>query len=220
MIKAVIYDMDGILINSEPLWRKAMIKSFATANIHLTEEMCKQTMGSRMDEVIKYWLDNSPQNTTPHKHLEELILKNIIQLVKDEGEPMKGVKNSLDFLKSQNIKIGLASSSAMALINTTVDKLQIRDYFEIIHSAEFEDYGKPHPGVYITTAKKLAVNPQQCTAIEDSINGMIAAKAAKMKCIAIPEKELMNDKRLGVSDIIIQSLLEINEENLNQINKF
>ncbi|HVF69852.1 MAG TPA: hexitol phosphatase HxpB [Xanthomonadales bacterium] len=219
MIQAVIFDMDGVLIDSEPLWRKAAIKSFSTVGVRLTDDMCKETMGTRVDEVVNYWYHKFPWENTQKKLVEELIWENVIRLVKDEGKVKEGVRESLEFVKKQKLKIALASTSAMVLINTVLDKLGLQGYFEVIHSAEFEDYGKPHPGVYLTTAKKLGVQPQACVAIEDSINGMIAAKAAKMKCIAIPEKELVGDKRLGIADIVIPSLLEINQETWSRINK-
>lgn len=210
--------MDGILIDSEPLWRKTEMKSLSTVGVSLTEDMCRQTMGLRIDEVVKYWFHRFPWKDTSKKQVEELMLENIIQLTKKEGEPKEGVIESLEFAKQQNLKIALASSSSMVLIDTVLNKLQIKDYFEVIHSAEFEDYGKPHPGVYMTTANKLGLEPHACVVIEDSINGIIAAKAAKMRCIAIPDKEFMEDKRLGIADIVISSLLKINEEILSQVN--
>lgn len=219
MVKAVIYDMDGLIIDSEPLWRKAEVKSFATVGVFLTEEMCAQTTGLRIDEVVEFWFHRNPWEGTSHKELEELIMKNVIQFVIDDGQQKKGVNESLDLLKQLGFRLALASSSGMALINPVLDKLQIRDYFEVIHSAEFEKYGKPHPEIYLSTAKQLNVNPVFCVAIEDSINGIISAKAAKMKCIAVPEKELLNDKRLGIADIVVASLLDINEETISKLNK-
>ncbi|HUQ85676.1 MAG TPA: hexitol phosphatase HxpB [Candidatus Limnocylindrales bacterium] len=219
MIKAVIFDMDGVLIDSEPLWRKAEIRSFSTVGISLTYDMCSQTMGTRVDELVNYWYHKFPWDGTSKKQLEELIWENVIKLVREEGEMKEGVIESLEFLKKQDVMIALASSSAMVLINTVLEKLKLQDYFEVVHSAEFEDYGKPHPGVYLTTANKLGVQPMACVAIEDSISGVIAAKAAKMKCIAIPEKELLDDKRLGLADIILPSLFNINDETWIKVNK-
>lgn len=155
VVKAVIYDMDGALIDSEPLWRKAEIESFATVGLSLTDEMCKQTTGLRVDEVVEYWFHKFPWEGTSQKQIEELIWENVIQLVNTEGEPKEGVKKSLEYFKKRGYKPALASTSAMILITTVLDKLQIRDYFKAIHSAEFEENGKPHPGVYITTAKNL-----------------------------------------------------------------
>lgn len=220
MIKAVIYDMDGIIIDSEPLWEKTKIKSFETVGVMLTKEMCSQTVGLRVDEYVEYYYHRFPWENTSKKEIEKLNWENIIQLVKDEGEIKEGVRQSLEFFKKKNLKIGLASTSNMLLINTVLDKLNLQNFFEVIHSAEFEDHGKPHPGVYLTTAKKLGVDPHSCLAIEDSINGIIASKAAKMKCIAVPEKELREDKRIGIADIILSSLLEINQEVLDDINSY
>lgn len=218
MIKAVIYDMDGVLIDSEPLWRKAEIKSFENINVKLTEEMCKETMGLRVDEVVTYWFTKLQLKKDGHKEIEELIWDNIIKLVRREGKPKKGARESLSFFKDKKLPVALASSSAMILINTVIDKFNIREFFDVIHSAEFEKNGKPHPDVYITTAKKLGIHTNECLAIEDSFNGIIAAKAAKMKCIACPEEEFREEKRLGIADVVINSLSDINDELLHKLN--
>lgn len=219
MIKAVIYDMDGVLIDSEPLWRQAEIKTFADVGVQLTDTMCRETTGLRVDEVVEYWYHKFPWQNTPKKEVEEILWKSIIHLVKTEGVAKEGVYESLKFVKSKNVKLALASTSAMMLINAVIEKLQLKDYFEVIHSAEFETYGKPHPGVYLSTAKQLNVNPAFCIAIEDSINGIVAAKAAKMKCIAIPDDVLQGDKRLGIADITLFSLKDVNQELWNEFNK-
>lgn len=218
MIKAVIYDMDGVLIDSEPLWRKAEIRSFAKFNISLTEDMCKMTTGLREDEVVAYWFREFHVKSGNEKLIEKQIWKYIIELIQTESKPKDGVFESLEFFKKKNLKLALASTSAMILINTVIDKFQIRDYFEVIHSAEFEKNGKPHPDVYISTAKKLGAHTIECVAIEDSFNGIIAAKAAKMKCVAIPEKEFLEDKRLGIADVVLSSLNEVNDDLLEKLN--
>ncbi|MDE2026436.1 MAG: HAD-IA family hydrolase, partial [Patescibacteria group bacterium] len=161
----------------------------------------------------------NPWQGTTQKEVEELILKNVIQLVKNEGQPKEGVTESLNLIKRLGYRLALASSSGMVLINPVLDKLQIRDYFEVIHSAEFEKYGKPHPNIYLTTAKQLDLSPAFCIAIEDSINGIISAKAAKMKCIAIPEKDKINDKRLGIADVVLSSLSEIDKDTIRALSK-
>ena len=208
--------MDGLIIDSEPLWREAEIASFAFVGITLTDDMCKQTTGLRVDEVVEHWFHRFPTDSSKAEKVEALIWENIIRLVKEKGEAKKGVVESLEFFKTKNVKIALASTSAMILINTVLDKLKIRDYFAELHSAEFEELGKPHPGVYITTAKKLEVPAHTCLAIEDSTNGILAAKAAKMKCIAVPEES--NDKRLGIADAVISSLADINDDLWKQFN--
>jgi sugar-phosphatase len=89
-----------------------------------------------------------------------------------------------------------------------VDKLNIRDYFDLLYSAEFEPYGKPHPGIFITAAKKLGSDPKHCLVIEDSVNGVIAAKAARMLCVAVPEAEKQNDPKFSIADYQLKTLEE------------
>ncbi len=122
---------------------------------------------------------------------------------------MKGVLEALDFLKSKNLKIGIGTSSNTKLMNTVVDVLNIRPYFDELCSAEYMPYGKPHPMVYITCAEKLEVNPLNCLVIEDSVNGIIAGKAAQMKVVAIPEDINKNNPKFSIADYSIDSLLEL-----------
>lgn len=210
MIKAVIYDMDGVLIDSEPFWRQAEIGAFKSAGVLITEEMCYQTTGLRVDEVVAFWYHKIPWEGMSQLEVADLILKNVIQLVRQKGQAKAGVLESLDFVKKLNVKLGLASSSSLNLIQTVIEKLGIQDYFEIVHSAEFEKHGKPHPDVYLTVAEKLNIEPQFCVAIEDSVNGLISAKSARMKCVAIPEYGQEGDKRFGIADVILPSLNSIN----------
>ena len=93
-----------------------------------------------------------------------------------------------------------------------VDKFNLREKFDVIYSAEEEEFGKPHPGVYITTARKLQLLPEECLAIEDSVNGVLSAKAAKMKCIAVPEDAARNDRRFAIADIVLDSLADLDAE--------
>lgn len=220
MIKAVIFDMDGLIINSEPLWKQAEIEAFRKVGVELTIEMCYQTVGLRIDEVINYWYEQFPWDNMTKKELEDEVMRNILNLVKEKGEPMIGVIQILDFLKTKNIKIALASSSQFRLINTVLDKLNIKDYFDLIYSAEKEKFGKPHPGVYITAAKKIGVKTQNCLAIEDSFNGILSAKSAKMKCLCVPDESIKGSDKLAIADLVIASLSDFNEDKWQKFNNF
>ena len=103
----------------------------------------------------------------------------------------------------------LASSSALSLINTVLKQLNIENEFEVVNSAEHLNYGKPYPEIFIKTAQQLNVKPINCLVIEDSFHGVLAAKAAVMNVIAIPEKENHNDLRFEIADYKINSLNEI-----------
>ena len=210
-IKAVIFDMDGVLINSEPLWRQAEIETFAKVGLSFTNEMCMQTMGMRTSEVIEYWYKITPWTGKTKEEVEHELMRRVTQLIIDKGDTMKGVLYSLNYFKERELKIALASSSAMSLITAVISKLQIRKYFEVIESAEFLDFGKPHPEIFIKTAKKLGVHANECLVIEDSFNGVLAAKSALMKVIAIPDEESRNDKQFVIADYLLNDLEQLKE---------
>ena len=210
-IKAVIFDMDGVLINSEPLWRQAEIETFAKVGLSFTDEMCMQTMGMRTSEVIEYWYKITPWTGKTRKEVEHELMQRVTQLIIDEGDAMKGVVYSLNYFKEKGLKIALASSSATSLITAVINKLQIKEYFEVIESAEFLDFGKPHPEIFIKTAKKLGVHANECLVIEDSFNGVLAAKSAMMKVVAIPDEESRNEVRFVIADYKLDDLEQIKD---------
>ncbi|MEM1136383.1 MAG: hexitol phosphatase HxpB [Bacteroidota bacterium] len=218
-VKAVIFDMDGLLIDSEPLWRSAEIKVFAEVGLHLTPETCKQTMGLRIDEVVAHWYAKSPWENTSLEDVKDAIFSEFMKEVEAVAKPMEGVLTTLTFFRQKGLKIGLASSSPMILIKKIVEHLNITSFFEVLHSAEDETYGKPHPAVYIATAKDLDVNPQDCIAFEDSFTGMIAALAARMKTIVVPEPENFNQAKFQAAHLKLHSLSQFNETLFEQLNQ-
>jgi mannitol-1-/sugar-/sorbitol-6-/2-deoxyglucose-6-phosphatase len=221
MIEAVIFDMDGLLIDSEPLWDLSMQEVFATLGVDITSELAAKTRGLRTREVVNYWHNyfkwESPKS--PEDVCSEII-ETVTNKIITGGSAMSGLQYILDYFRTKNMKLGLASSSPQSLIDSVLDHLNIRSYFQGVYSAEFEPYGKPHPAVYLTCAEKLEVNPVHCLAFEDSVNGMVAAKAARMKVIAVPEHHNQNDKRYGLADMQLSSLLHFTDEHFEQLNKW
>ena len=200
----VLFDMDGILIDSEPFWRQAEVEVFATVGVELTLDECAETMGLRIDEVVALRAPEADRTKTALA-----IVDRVEELVRAQGKPLLGAQESLEKIAELGLPCGLATSSSIRLLEATLETLGFRSFFEIVHSAEVETYGKPHPSVYIHAAEKLGVEPSRCFAIEDSVNGVIAAKAAKMMTIAIPEHEYRADKRFNVADLQLGSLLEL-----------
>lgn len=210
--EAVIWDMDGVLIDSEPYWQQAEIDVFATVGLHLDQQQVIQTQGQRLDKAVEYWFERHPWPTPPT--VEEItlqILDHVMQTVAEKGVAKAGVLAVLALLRAQGVRMAIASSSHLRLIEAVVERLRIGAYFEQLYSAEFEPYGKPHPGVYITTAQKIGVAPQRCLVIEDSMRGILAAKAAEMTCVAVPDPSLEGDPRLSIADAVLPSLVEFNE---------
>lgn len=220
VIKAVIFDMDGVLIDSEPFWHIAEKEIFQRVGLHLTTEDCLKSMGRRIDGVVAYWYEQHPWGDTPTQaEISAAIVQTVIQLIKAQGQAMAGVKDALAFFRQQGLKLAIASSSHMALIETVVQHLGIESYFDLLYSAEYEPYGKPHPGVYITTANKLGVSVESCVVIEDSLRGILAAKSAEMLCIAIPDPSLHDDPRLTIADWRLDSLNAITADFWHHINQ-
>jgi mannitol-1-/sugar-/sorbitol-6-/2-deoxyglucose-6-phosphatase len=211
MIKAVIFDMDGLLINSEPFWQKAEIEVFKLAGIELTKTMCHQTMGLRIDEAILYWHKIFGLKKYSAKQVQELVMDKVVEYIVQQGGPLRGVIDCLDFFEEKNIPIAIASSSYYKIIDAVVKKLNISSYFDLIVSAQDTEYGKPHPGIFIETAKRLQIAPQQCLVFEDSANGVLAALSAQMKVVAVPDNELKNKKEFLAADLVIDSLEKWNE---------
>ena len=211
MIEAVIFDLDGLLIDSEPLWQEAEILVFQQVNIALTRELCLQTKGLRIDEVVEYWYQKYPWTNLTKQKVEQLIVAKVIELIHLKGKPLAGVDRAISFVRQKQVKIALASSSALPIIHAALQRLNLTEVFTEIYSAESEVLGKPYPGVYLTTANKLKVAPQKCLALEDSLNGVLAAKAAQMKCIAIPEPAQRDRPQFAIADTILQSLEELND---------
>ena len=213
-IKGVIYDMDGLIINSEPLWKIAEIESFKEIGIDFTIEMCAQTTGMRLDEVVHFWWGKFKWNSPSKEDIIKSIEEKMIHLITKNGKLMPGVLNSLKLLNEVQIPIALASSSSMSLIKTTLKTLKIRKYFKIIHSAEKEIAGKPHPAVFLSTASMMKINPKNCLVLEDSKAGMLAGLNAKMRTIVIPE-ENSNPEWANQSFKILKSLKEFQLNLLN-----
>jgi len=208
VLEAVIFDMDGVLIDSEPLWRRAEREVFGNVGLALTKEMCMGTMGLRLDEVVAYWYERFPWTGKSPGQVEEEVLSEMYRLIADEGEPLAGVQETLDVVRGSGLALAIASSSPSGLIEAVVDKLEIRDYFSVMCSADEDALGKPDPAVYLRTAERLSVDPRACLVFEDSLLGVRAAKAAGMTVVAVPAADQYDDPRFHEADFKVPSLGE------------
>jgi len=208
-IKAVIFDMDGVLIDSEPLWRKAMIEGFASIGVLITEEDCKKTTGNRLKEVVEYWFEKLDILDFLPTEIEHRIINTLVKLINKEGKAISGVIDVINFCNNKNIKIGLATSSSNHLMEAVLEKLELKNTFKSSISAENMEYGKPHPEVFLICASQLQISPLECIVIEDSINGVIAAKAAFMRVIALPEQENINNHKFSIADYKLNNMQEV-----------
>jgi sugar-phosphatase len=213
----VIFDMDGLLIDSEPLWKEAADELFLHYGKQLTAGQYAVTTGLRTKEFVAYWFRyfNLPANESAAA--EKKIIAAVIDLVINKAKPMPGVEHIINFFLEKRYKIGLATSSPPDLINVVIDLLGIREHLDAISSADNLTYGKPHPEVYLNCAAKLAVPAEQCIGFEDSFNGMIAVKAARMKCVIVPSLHDIKNPVWEAADLKLSTLNNFNELLLNSL---
>ena len=187
------------------IWKE----TFASVGVILDDQSHCETMGFRVDEIVAHWHSKFPWNQPSRQEVTNALVDRLCSLVTEKGESLPGVEETMHFFVKENIPIAIASSSTVKIIEAVMKRLAIDKYLSTIVSAEHEEYGKPHPGVFITAAKKLSVSPRNCLTFEDSANGIIAAKAAKMQCVAVPSLEVRNDPRIAIADFVIDSLEDL-----------
>ncbi len=204
--------MDGLLLDTEPLWTKSMQRISEKHKIPVKPHQFKETTGLKIHEVVAYWAIKYPwQGSSVHEVAEEVI-DDIIELSKIEGRVMPGVISLLKQLQEMNFKLGVATSSPIRMLHELIHYFELQSYFIELSSADTVGLGKPHPAVFLHCAVQMGSNPLNCVVFEDSVNGVIAGKAARMKVIAVPDALHFEDKRFGIADLKFQSLEEVNPE--------
>lgn len=216
-LDTVIFDMDGLLIDSEPWWQQAGMETLREFNVTLEPIQYHHTTGLRTPEWLDYWFGYFGIDKNLIPAAAEALHENVFEKIRDLAEPMPGVHHALDLFKTRQFRIGLATSSPLSLARIVTDKLKIGDYFDAVTSAGDLPFGKPHPQVYMDCAAALGANPLDCVAFEDSFNGLIAAKAARMKCVAIPVADQFPLPKWGAADLKLQSLLEFHAGRLEEL---
>jgi sugar-phosphatase len=214
-LNTVIFDMDGLLIDSEPLWSEAATEVFAYYGKKLTAADLVLTMGLRTSEFVSWWLRDYKFDNTELEKIAEKIVDLVIKKIKLQGKAMPGAEYILDFFHGRGFKVGLATSSPMRVADTVLNLLNIEKYIQVKTSAEKLQYGKPHPQVYLDCAATLGSSPLECICFEDSVNGMIAAKAARMKCVVVPAYNQQKDEKWSIADLKISSLKNFSSLHIN-----
>jgi sugar-phosphatase len=208
---AVIFDMDGLLIDSEPCWQSAGKETLLQWGHILSTEQYHQTTGLRTEEWIEHWFLHFGINPIYKQEAVNTIIQKAVEKIDKEAVLMRGAEQILEKMQS-SYKVGLATSSPMMLVEVVLPKLNLKKPVDVICSAEFLPYGKPHPQVYLDCAEQLGVSPLRCLAFEDSYNGMIAAKAARMKCVVVPATDDYDAPKWLAADYKLASLRDFNCE--------
>lgn len=214
-IRAAIFDMDGLLIDSEPLWDRGEHEVLSELGVDFTRRHeLPDTRGLRIDLVVDLWFGQQPWTGPDRATVVERIISRVIALVEETRPLLPGVREAVALCKAQGLKVGLASASPLYMLEKVLTMFDLRDQFDALASADKLDYSKPHPQVYLNCAAQLGVSPLNCVALEDSVNGMIASKAARMRSIVVPAAESQLDPRFSLADIKLSSLESLTRENL------
>lgn len=210
-MKAVIFDMDGVIIDSEPIHLEVDMKTLKELGCDISEE----ELGKYVGTTNEYMFEDLKRAYNISESIEEIIDKKVKmtkdKIINSDLEPIIGIKELLIDLKNKNILTAIASSSPRDFIDLVISKFKLQNYFTYIISGEEVQNGKPAPDIYIEAAKKLGVLSKECIVIEDSKNGVLASKSAGMKCIGFQNVNSGNQD-LSKADVVVKSIPEIKIE--------
>ncbi|MBK5242249.1 HAD family phosphatase [Clostridium sp.] len=211
MLKAVIFDMDGVIIDSEPIHMKLENETYKKLSIEVTGDEHHSFVGS----TSHYMWETLKNKYKLKQTLEELIEYDRSTYFKylnsEECEItlIDGVKELIEDLHEKGIKLAIASSSPLNVILVIAKKFQIEEYFEVFVTGDYVERSKPEPDIFLFASEKLGVSPENCVVIEDSHNGVLAAKKAGMKCVGI-NSDATGSQDISMADLEINSFKEVN----------
>lgn len=206
--KAIIFDMDGLLVDSEKIWHIAETELVEIRGHKYTEDVRSQVIGLRVDESMKILRKAYNFQETVEELNAELVERMHRLIPTEDVHP--GAQEMIDYVTKNNIPHAIASSSSMSIIDVTLKAQGWSDKFAIRCSADDDPRGKPAPDVYLRTAKIMGIAPSNCLALEDSPNGARAAVAAGMTCYAVPDSSHSSpDDFKGITPHVFDSLHDV-----------
>jgi HAD superfamily hydrolase (TIGR01509 family) len=212
-LQAVIFDMDGVIVDSERHWKSLEGHFLQSIIPGWTAADQGKIIGLSVHDLYRMLVDDYGL-----RHNEQDFLELYHEMARDiygrKTSLLEGFEESLSLLLGTNVKVALASSSPMSWIDIVLDRFDLREKFDIVVSAdELQGEGKPSPAIYLLTARRLAAQPEKCVVIEDSKNGALSAKRAGMYCVGI--RNGFNDEQdLSAADMIINSFDKLPWETL------
>jgi len=212
-VAACVFDMDGVLIDTEPTWREIEHDVFARVGIELSDAELRETWGMRIEEVVDYRYRVRQWHGIRPRAVQRAIVRGMVDHVRANGAPMPGALEAIETARGLGLRIAIASSSSRELIDAVVDRLGIADAVDALCTADDEVKGKPDPAVYLSAARALDVVPAACVAVEDSPIGVSAAVAAGMRCIGVRSHGALAGD-VSHAHVVIDSLAEITLEML------
>ena len=214
-VRATVFDMDGLLIDSEVLWHRAEVEIFGELGVPITLEQDRSTKGMYVDEVVAFWYARYPWKGPNREAVSDALLARVGELIEGEGRLLPGATRAIDLARERG-PVALASSTPRPLIERSLRHFGLLDLFASVHSADVEPFGKPHPGVFLTAAAALGLAGPACLVFEDSAAGVLAAKAGRMNVVAVPVAEDRLEAAFSLADLVLDSLEDLAEDWLDE----
>lgn len=210
MVTTIIFDMDGVLLDSEPVWREIECEYYLK-NYSLSLEFTDfdAFTGMPLRVFLRKLHERHQLPVDSLSQIHDVIVERVAQRIRQQPRPIAGIFDLLRYLQLNDIAMAVASSSPTSQINNVLKTLDIRHYFSAVVSAEGLSHGKPHPEIFLTAATMMEKPPESCLVIEDSLNGVIAAKAAGMRAIALPAEHQRSDVRFTIADNVVADHYQI-----------
>ncbi|HUB93484.1 MAG TPA: HAD family phosphatase [Verrucomicrobiae bacterium] len=215
MIKAVIFDMNGVIIDDEQFHREAWRRYCKRHGFRLTEDDFKHhVFGTTEKDTFQFLYGRSLSDAEVESFSNERV-DEVIELVKSRATVPPGLKDLIEDITSAGMKLGIATSARRRYFNFVMDQLKLREYFSAVLTAQDVHKGKPDPEIYVGCAKRLQVDPRECVVIEDTISGIKSGQAADMKVIAITTTHPKDE--LTIADLIVSSFKELSIERIENL---
>jgi HAD superfamily hydrolase (TIGR01509 family) len=216
VIKAIIFDMDGLLVDSEPYWDRARQKMAAWAGKTWNEDDHKAVMGTSTQEWVAYMTERLELTLSPQE-VQDQIVENLLELYREKIPFLPGAVEAVN-LAARHFPTALASGAHPSLIDAVTHDPRMVGKFQFIVSADEIGVGKPAPDIYLEAARRLGVRPEDCLCLEDSGNGILSGKRAGMKVVAVPDPRFPPKREiLAQADLVLNSLADFSLDVINQL---
>jgi len=193
MIKAVILDMDGVVIDTEGFWRDAEKQVFGELGVEVTEELAAQTAGMSTTQVTEFWYEKCPWEAPGKDEVEQGVVDRVGELIDSKGQAIVGLFELLKDIRRRGLKVGLATNSPRTLVNEALRKLSLREAFDAVVSFDDVEEAKPNPEVYLKCLVQLSVEPGEAIIVEDSVTGVEAGLAAGCRVLNLTHDAVASD---------------------------
>jgi len=212
-LQAVLWDMDGTLVDSETVWAEVQLELMAELGATWTIEDCMTLIGSDLRDAVQVWLARIPEGVITADELADRMFSEVVEALRKQVTFMPGALELLQALRKEEIPCALVSASYRVMIEAVLGHLP-PDPFDVIVAGDEVTLGKPHPEPYLTGVERLGVDPAYCVAIEDSVTGTQAATAAGLYVVAVPQLVTVPE---APRRLVVKSLEPLTPESLRAL---